>query len=89
MRSFFPLTIGDFFDIMSKSAERRRVIYMLEEKYRHTFYLHSGEVLVAYSKVKDLTHISIDGETAFIADNGVVQYTIPFFSVGYVETEEI
>ena len=58
-------------------------------KYRHTFYLHSGEVLVAYSSVKDLTHISFGGESAFIADNGEVQYTIPFFSVSYIETEQI
>lgn len=58
-------------------------------KYRHTFYLISGEVIVAYSSSKELSHITFGNETAFIASDDEKYYTIPFFSVGYVETEEI
>jgi hypothetical protein len=67
----------------------RKGLYMATYKYRHTFYLHSGEVIVTYSQVKDLTHLTFGEETAIIADDGKIQYTIPFFSIGYVETEEI
>lgn len=61
----------------------------IDDKYRHTFYLISGEVLVTYSPSKELTHITFGNETAFLAGDERRYYTIPFFSVGYVETEEI
>lgn len=62
---------------------------MVGDKYRHTFYLISGEVIVAYSPNKELSHITFGNETAFLASDDRKYYTIPFFSVGYVETEEI
>ena len=74
---------------MSKSAERGRAVYKMREKYRHTFYLISGEIFVTYSDSKDLSHITFGRETAFLASDGKKEYTIPFFSVGYVETEEL
>ena len=61
----------------------------MQEKYRHTFYLINGEVLVAYSISKELTHITFGNETAFIASDNHKYYTIPFFSVSHIETEEI
>lgn len=62
---------------------------MVGDKYRHTFYLHSGEAIVAYSQSKELSHITFGKETAFFASDDHKYYTIPFTSVGYVETEEI
>lgn len=61
----------------------------MQEKYRHTFYLINGEILVAYSASKELSHITFGNETAFIASNYNKYYTIPFFSVSHIETEEI
>ena len=74
---------------MSKRSESGRVVYKMREKYRHTFYLISGEVFVTYSESRELTHITFGRETAFLASDGKKGYTIPFFSVGYVETEEL
>ena len=62
---------------------------MVGDKYRHTYYLISGEVIVAYSPNKELSHITIWNETALLASDDHKYYTIPLFSVGYVETEEI
>lgn len=62
---------------------------MVGDKYRHTFYLLSGEVIVAYSPTKDLTHITFGRETAFLASDNDKYYTIPFFAVNYVKTEEL
>lgn len=58
-------------------------------KYRHTFYLISGEVIVTYSESKELARVTFGRETAFLASDGEKEYTIPFFSVGYIETEEL
>ena len=74
---------------MWQSAERGKAVAMVGDKYRHTFYLISGEVIVAYSPNKELSHITFGNETAFLASDDHKYYTIPFFSVGYVETEEI
>lgn len=62
---------------------------MIEYNYRHTFYLLSGEVIVAYSSSKELSHITFGKETAFLASDYKKYYTIPFFAVNYVETEEV
>lgn len=62
---------------------------MIGDKYRHTFYLISGEVCVAYSESKEIAHITFGRETAFVASNGTITYTIPFFSVDRIETEEL
>jgi hypothetical protein len=62
---------------------------MVDDKYRHTFHLISGEILVTYSPSKELAHVTFGKETAFFASNDDYSYTIPFFSVGYVDTEEI
>jgi hypothetical protein len=74
---------------MWQSAERGKAVAMVGDKYRHTFYLVGGEVIVAYSSNKDLSHITFGNETAFFARDDHKYYTIPFFSVGYIETEEI
>lgn len=59
------------------------------DKYIHTFYLISGEVIVAYSEAKEIAHITFGRETAFVASDDNVTYTIPFFSVDRIETEDI
>ena len=61
---------------------------MMKYKYRHTFYLHSGKIIVAYSDVKELAHITLGRETAFLSSDEYTYYTIPFTSVDYVETEK-
>lgn len=61
---------------------------MTKYKYRHTFYLHSGKIIVAYSDVKEMAHITLGRETAFLASDEYTYYTIPFTSVDYVETEK-
>ena len=59
------------------------------DKYRHTFYLIDGKALVTYSPSKELAHVTFGRENAFLACDDDKQYTIPFFSVGHVETEEL
>lgn len=58
-------------------------------KYRHTFYLIDGKELSGYTEINGLCHITFGKETAFFLENEGVTYTIPFFSVGYIETEEL
>jgi hypothetical protein len=70
---------------MSKSAERGKGCDM----YRHTFYLISGETIEIQSEVKELSHAAFGQESAFIGSDNEKFYTIPLFSVGYIETEEI
>jgi hypothetical protein len=55
--------------------------------YRHTFYLYNGETKVTYSPSEDIGHISFGDEVAFIAYENNMRYTIPFTSVGYIESE--
>ena len=62
---------------------------MVGDKYRHTFYLLDGEIIVTYSPSKELTHVTFGRETAFLANDDDKHYTIPFFYVGHVETEKI
>ncbi len=59
------------------------------DKYKHTFYLLDGTELVGYTETNGLCHITFGGETAFVVDDGESTYTIPFFSVSYIETEEM
>jgi hypothetical protein len=66
----------------------RRYFVITKYKYRHTFYLHSGEVIVAYSDVKEMGHVTFGRETAFLASDEYNYYTIPFTSVNYVQTEK-
>jgi hypothetical protein len=61
----------------------------MNKTYRHTFYLLSGEILVGYSESKDIPHLTFGNETAFFTECDNIEYTIPFFSVGYIETELI
>lgn len=62
-----------------------------ENMYRHTFYLHDGTQLVSYSKSEHIGHISFGREVALIGydEDNYLKYTIPFTSVGYIETEEL
>ncbi len=59
------------------------------DKYRHTFYLISGDPLEIETESRDLCHVTFGDETAFIVEGEHITYTIPFFSVGYIETEEM
>lgn len=57
--------------------------------YRHTFYLIDGTEKVSHSESAELGYMSFGREVAFIAYEDGLRYTIPFFSVGYIETEEV
>lgn len=70
---------------MSKSAERGKGCSM----YQHTFYLLSGDTIVGESISPDLAHVTLGGETIFVVTDAEKQTSIPFFSVGYIETTEL
>lgn len=59
------------------------------DKYRHTFYLIDGREIVGYTENNGICHITFGSETAFYVENGEITYAIPFFSVSYIETEEM
>ena len=58
-------------------------------KYRHTFNLLDGTEIVTESESRELCHITIGSETAFYVETEYALYTMPFFNVSYIETEEI
>ena len=58
-------------------------------KYTHTFHLLDGTEIVVKAENEGLCHISLGNEVAFIAYGDGVTYTIPFFNVSFIETEDI
>lgn len=58
-------------------------------KYTHTFHLLDGKEIVVKAENEGLCHISFGREVAFIAKGDDVTYTIPFFNVSCIETEEL
>ena len=57
-------------------------------KYKHTFHLLDGEEIEAVSESPVICHITFGNETSFYVETVDILYTIPFFNVSYIETEE-
>lgn len=58
-------------------------------KYKHTFHLLDGTNIEAMAENEGICHITFGNETAFYVQTEDVCYTIPFFNVSFIETEEL